>query len=250
MGKINEQLDALFMAWKPEKNIEHFVKDGLMLKSKDRNIDVDAEWLKLSRRILFLLKDQPQKENERCCQDSRTWTEDENNSGLYGTLFSRIANLFYGLSQITTDKDRQVWYGELDDIKVRNHFNTIPFGFMECKKEPGDTTIDNKELTMVMERDKNFINAEIDIINPNIIVCCGAPQYGFMINKYGKENLHEYGYGNKNQKNLQYYPDKNIVILYVEHPSVVAKDNEYYDISMNNFREFLKSEDGKKFLGE
>lgn len=250
MESINAQLDKLFEKWQKEQNLEFFVKDGLMRKIGKTDSVLENEWINSSRRILFLLKDQNQK-NGKWSEDSRDWiTTNEDTANIKQRFIHNIANLFYGLSHITTDENCQVLYDELNEEKVKTHFNTAPFAFVESKKEPGTTYINNKILRTCMLRDKDFISKELEILKPNIIVCCGSEQYNFIINLFGKETLRGYGYDGKYYKNLQYSAEKNVVILYVEHPSKPCKQNSYYDISMQNFRDFLKSEDGKKFTNK
>ena len=70
MGKYDNQLESLFNDWiKASKKDEYcerrdinnniiFTYDGLMYKP-DLSIDVEDEWEKENKRIMFLLKDQP-----------------------------------------------------------------------------------------------------------------------------------------------------------------------------------------------
>jgi len=245
MGKINEQLDALFVEWKKkyeENGISAFSEDGIMYKrEKDINA-LEDEWQNSSRRILFLLKDQNQ-HGGYDNRDTRKWLINDEGINMKERFFHNLANLFYGLSHITTDELEQVWYGDLNEEQVVEHFYTAPFAFMEAKKEPGGPNVKNKKIKESMNRDKGFISKEIGILNPNIIVCCGGEQFDFMIKLYGKENLVEY-------KNIFYLSKTNTIIMYAYHPSYRISPEKHYEDIMHWFRVFLNSEDGKKFLGK
>lgn len=94
------------------------------------------------------------------------------------------------------------------------------------------------------ERDAAFLSKEIEILNPNILVCCGGPIFDFAIKMYGKYDLHDYGING----NLKYAVQKNIVLIYCEHPAKRFMHSEtFYDVTMDLFRVFLKTEDGKTF---
>lgn len=248
MGTINSQLDALFEKW--SKVRMPFVYDGILYK-RDNSINIEKEWLSSNRRVLFLLKDQNQfgkHEND----DARRWILDsDKTANIKQRFIHKIANLVYGYSNIT--QNNPIPYESLNNEEVKACFNVIPFALMECKKQPGGSRVTDKVLSDCMENDKDFIVEEIEILNPNIIVCCGGVQFDFMINLFGKDNLIGYGYGNDLWKNLMYSRKHNLVILYAGHPSSRGKYSSYYDYyenNMHNFREFLNSEDGKRFLGE
>lgn len=239
---INQQLDNLFEKW--SQSCKHFIKDGLMLKP-DPIIDVDDVWLHAERRIAFLLKDQNQGTREHWSEDARLWPLHE--GWPKGQLFHIIANSFYGLSHIDHEEYNQVWFGELDNTKVIDYFNRNPFAFIECKKEPGESRLKDSTLRyyLTQEPHASFLSKELELLNPNIIVCYGGPIFDFCINLYGKENLHDYGYNG----NLKYDKKKNIVIIYCEHPAKPLTNKEkYHNITMDPFREFVKTNEGKHFL--
>ena len=239
---INQQLDTLFEGW--SRSCDHFIKVGLMLKP-DATIDVNKAWINSERRIAFLLKDQNQGKGEHWDEDSRLWPRCE--GWPKGQLFQIIANSFYGLSHIDSEDYNQVWFGELNHSKVIDFFNRNPFAFIECKKEPGGSTLNDSNLRqyLTQEPHSTFLSKEIEILNPNIIVCCGGPIFDYCINLFGKENLNDYGHNG----NLKYNKDRNTVILYCEHPAKPRTNKQrYHDVTMDCFREFVKTEDGRTFI--
>ena len=241
-SSITTKLDELFAEW--QLSCSHFVKDGIMLKP-DTSIDVEEAWLHSERRIAFLLKDQNQGIGEHWDDDARLWPLYE--GWPRGQMFHIIANTFYGLSHIDIEDYNQFWYGELDPNKVIEHFNHYPFAFIECKKEPGGARLDDLTLRQYLttKPHSTFLSKEIEILNPNIIVCCGGPIFDFCINLFGIENLRDYGYNG----NLKYCKSKNLIILYCEHPAKPHTNKQrYHEVTMDLLREFIKTEDGKCFL--
>ena len=83
MGKYDNQLESLFSDWiKASKKDEYherrdindniiFTYDGLMY-TPDLSIDVEDDWEKENKRIMFLLKDQPSDWSD----DARKWLKD------------------------------------------------------------------------------------------------------------------------------------------------------------------------------
>ena len=79
---FNEELDKLFDQWIAKSEEENelreggtgkviFTRDGLLEKN-DPSIDVYQDWVNASRRILFILKDQPTEWSD----DARLWLKD------------------------------------------------------------------------------------------------------------------------------------------------------------------------------
>lgn len=244
-NSLTYRLEKLFDDWKPFCNF--FVKDGLMLKP-NKQIDVEEAWIYSERKIAFLLKDQNQSEGKgsHWDDDCRLWLDKEDQLP-QGQLFEIIANLFYGLGHIDEEEFNQVWFSELKHERVIDYFNHSPFAFIECKKEPGDSKLNNSTLRHYLQDEphSSFLSKELEILSPNIIVCCGGPIFAYCINLYGKEKLRDYGYNG----NLKYNKERNIVILYCEHPAKPCTNKEnYHNTTLDNFREFIKTEDGKYFL--
>lgn len=243
MGSLNIALDKLFDQWKSTYECP-FVKDGLMLKN-EQTIDVENLWLHSKRRIAFLVKDQNQGKGEHWDDDARLWLRNDwRTQELKRPMFRNIANLFYGLSHASAEEYAQIWYGELNPDKVKEYFNHFPFAFIECKKVPGYPSLKDRELGEYLQRDSAFLSKEIEILNPNILVCCGGPIFDFVVNMYGKCALHNHGING----NLKYAVEKNTVLVYCEHPAKrFMRSGTFYDVAMDLFRVFLKTEDGKMF---
>ena len=169
MEDYNLRLDKeVFPKWKAElKEKEEaplldtngepiFTCDGIMWKNNVSKEELYNSWEKSDRRILFLLKDQPSKTND----DTRFWLKDvpddsedkrklkSKNRNLEVQFLCRIANLHWGLSKVNRDEEEQWWLPEIKMHfdKQKEFFNTQPFAFVECKKQPGSTKLATKVL--------------------------------------------------------------------------------------------------------
>lgn len=257
-NNYNQRLDELFRRWMgslSEEEQQLFCKDGLLIKSDRPSEFVDEQWGKARRRVLFLLKDKNTPDGD----DIRLWLVDErngkNNRRLAGGGVGRtgflpnLARLLYGL--LVTEKDMRMGFEEVKKSRmgeVRTIWNTEPFGFVESKKLAGYSSVSSKMVTDAMERDEAFLKEEIDILRPNIIVCCDADdsQFDFVTLRYfaGKEaEKIEYAYPDANMKPccLWYYPTNGVVVIKSYHPSRLGKaDWMIYERVISPFHELVK----------
>ncbi len=232
MKNYNEKLDALFKEWE-SKSIEAgdgvISKDGLMRKL---NADVNELWDKSPKKIMFLMKDQPNGWGD----DTRNWLilPDENcnakrNKEARSTFLKRLALLLYGFAYNKLD------YWSIDEKEAVKCWNEMPFAFVEAKKQNGRTNVKDEEMKLYIEKYKDFLLKEIAILSPNIIVCCGAPQYDFALNiLYDKEDLECI------DKNVYFDKTKNVLIIYSAHPSCRGSHADFYAGVMCHYAKFLE----------
>ena len=231
----NEQLNTLFEQWKmnyDEADKDKFCKDGLMLTPDNPNPNnlsyVDELWEKSERRIMFLLKDSPDGGQD----DIRRWlVEHEECRNLTGGRVGRtgflpnIAMMLYGL--MITKKGYRLGYKEVSETKmdeIKKMWNTTPFALVESKKLAGCPNVKDKEVANAIKQDAAFLKKEMDVLKPNIIVCCGKPQFTFVTESYLKGKEHEeFGdpsYPDKrNCGCLWYYPKERIAVIKSHHPT-------------------------------
>lgn len=256
--RYNNLLDELFKRWMMELSDEQkllFCKDGLMVKAEQPFDFVDEKWEKSERRIMFLLKDKNTPDGD----DTRLWLIDQkngvNNRRLSGGNVGRtgflpnIARLFYGL--LNTNTNYRVTFDEVKKSKkeeVIKVWNVEPFAFIETKKLAGYSSVSHEEMQMALEHDKAFLKEEIDILRPNIIVCCDADdsQFDFITQRYftgiEAEKI-EYAYPDAKMKKccLWYYPTKKVAVIKSYHPSRLGKaDWMIFERVISPFHELVK----------
>jgi hypothetical protein len=239
MANYNEQLNDLFREWKKEseKNNEPaFCCDGLMYKCKSgdpkNEVDeplVDELWDKSKKRIMFLMKD-PKEDSG----DSRTWINDGGVRYVTLKLFKVLAYWLYGLSNAKNGKT-----ADLETItyeKLVDCFNKIPFAYIESKKQAGKSSVKDAVLSSYISRYRDYLIKQIEILNPNVIICCGKPQYDFVLQLFsGAEKIDD---------NIFYHKEKQKLIFNSYHPSyyrgVWNYPETFYKDLMEKYAKFLE----------
>ena len=258
MGKtINQQLNALFEKWKDERKYDSafFVSDGLVYKYNKKwaiekesdsvvgsvaDIFIDELWKFSSLRIAFLLKDTPDHWND----DIRQWLLLDTNDGehtrtLFGGKVSKtgflpnIARILFGLAGI-----KELKYADFDDFKRKYNeriietWNTLPFAVVETKKIAGTPSVSIGEIKKYLRTDGYLLKEELDILQPNIIICtCAEPQFKFVTEEYlGSEEISEedkilyrYPQAESVECCLWYYRKKGVVVIKSYHPTYRGK---------------------------
>lgn len=187
--------DTLFKVWKaynekkPLRNKINgkmvceksaFISDGVLRLPEDRH----NKWDESSYpKVLFIIKDQYQDakdNNNRWDEDIRDWLvckdRGEKNLNLKPVdgrtcIFRQLGRWQYGVYRIFAE-DNFVPYEEVTDEVIKNHIKDNPLAIMEAKKQPGGSNLDERVLKEYIERDKYFIKREIEILDPDIIICC------------------------------------------------------------------------------
>lgn len=255
MTNYNSQLDNIFARWieRSEQNDEPreegygriiFTKDGLMEKN-DSQIDISKAWSESKRRVMFLLKDQPTKDGD----DSRLWLRDiegekpqsrknkENCRALKSRFIHNIANIFWGLWNATPDNLCTIEQLNQSQEYVKQCFNTNPFAFVECKKQGGGPQISDKTLLHYLNSYGDLLKEEIELLDPNIIVCTNTQIYDFVRNLYGNDFESINGH---NSLTIDVKHKKIILCSY--HPSARRDKDTIYEGVMDHFRAYLQSD--------
>lgn len=257
--KYNSELNRLFDKWIDASKVNNewqskdhviFTKDGIL--EKNEPIDIEASWHNSRKRILFIIKDQPTKWSDdvrwwlkdRDEDDEKSVTRKRSNRELKPRFLRNIANVLWGLYTIDNPKDCDYSKAHESFDDVKQCFNTIPFALMESKKQGGKTSISNTKLKNYLDRYKDFLRKELDILSPNIIVCTNNLIYSFVINYYNEKNpnsplhiLTEEGHNS-----IRIHPESQTLIFSSFHPSAPMSYAKFYDGVMNHYRAFLQSE--------
>lgn len=251
-----KELENLFDKWsqkiKENGDGEYFTKDGILRKNNLTEAQLEQNWFSSEKRVLFLLKDQNQigwKGNE----DIRDWLKDVEsdteknriqkyeNRNLNSSFIKNIAYLLWGLTK--TNHECDWWYDEITQHieEVKTFFNTQPFALVECKKMPGGGELDDNVLRKHLTDYGCFLKKEINILDPNIIVCTSQYIYDFVVNNlYDTNELISLSL--EKHKSLRIHQPSKTLIFCSYHPSTFWKSKDFvYEGVMYHYREFLKS---------
>lgn len=259
MIDYNEQLEYLFKDWKREasksenKCDKFFVKDGLMYKSTP--LGIQESWHNAPMRVAFLLKDQPQSYDPNGVywdDDCRHWLKDKSRVRNFADpVFRRLSYLLWGLINIRPNIDCK--YEHASWTNLSKCFETIPFAYINTKKQPGGGSLDEKIEQDYLDRFGSYLHQELDILNPNVFVCFSQKVYHWLTHSYASAQTGLI----KISGNVYYLPEKNIVILYVIHPSTTVYNNNdlddksyYEDFAIKEYRNFINTLYGEEFLSK
>lgn len=250
MKNYNEQLDELFVRWE-EKAKENghtgFCTDGLMYRGENWEKKVEQKiyygksegeednlWMNAKKRILFLLKDT---NNNPDCHNR------EFRPGASGSILLHHKNIAYWLFGILSLNEKNI-APDFDNIDFWNDvfpvFDTVPFAIVNCKKESGGSTITNEKLSEHIGLYADFIKEEIEILNPDIIICGGGSS---KIKDFVKEKIYTDIEKIDDSNNWIYYSKRNNkVVIDSYHPSywqIKGGSKSIYETMMSKYKEFL-----------
>lgn len=271
---IGDELETLFKEWKDRLGT-HFTKDGVMYRNGKTNEQVEQEWFASPIRVAFLLKDQNQGKDGTWDEDINLWLKDVDwedikkrdnwnasanaNRNIKGKFWKNIAYILWGLVKADNNDDRCFSEIKKRHNEVKDFFNSQPFALIECKKEPGISYLDTKILCHHLDTYGDLLNKELDILHPNIIVCCGGSSeiFKFITKTYykdkdpipfGGEYVLEDGTDLGFKTQLCYYPDDNVVVIDSFHPKDRKGDWLIFDRVLSPFRSFMNSGYASNFL--
>lgn len=250
--RILEKDGGVFARWKAHDKFTEgnpkgaFVYDGL-IQTPDRDEEVvDQQWKQSNIRIAFIVKDNNQRKagSPENYWDSYVYKwcieQPDNTLPLNQPFFRNIANILYGITHIhKEDVSYQNIVDKLDDVKLC--FASTAFAIIESKKQPGIQSIKDKDLSKNLDVFGHFLYEELDILQPNILVCMGGPIYKHLIKRYSADDL--VACGGDNNVNIYYVRSKNIVFMYSGHPSRRwNKSPDVYNGVIHWFRKFANTE--------
>ena len=269
-GKLNDLFEEWMASYPADVAKNKFCPDGLVAKYLD-GYDVNIKWEESQRKIMFLLKDCPDewrydtrrllvgyedKEDSLINAQNTRNLKSPRKDGRGDTGFIKnIATIFHGLYYMTEEnKGIELTNDAKDHDKSCKTFNEVPFAFIECKKIAGTTYCPTNSLNVAMEEDKDFLAKEIDILKPNMIVCCDKEGNIFNnIVKYyfngavpDEDSRWDYEYSLENgtkcgfRCKLYYYKEKGILLFDSYHPTSLGKDGwKIYENVFSPFRQFF-----------
>lgn len=219
---VNQQLDKLCM--------EHFqdrayVADGIFYGS-----NADA-WNSTHPKVLFALK-QPNSD-DLLGEDYREYDFDTCiGEQVWRELFSRL----YGIMH--TDASGFPEYEQATEAKaLKEAFTRYPFAAINTIKDMGKGTSSTGELKKQALQNLEFLQKQLEVLQPDIIVCCGSGVFD-IVNQAVQPSIESNGNW------LKYNPVRNIIFFDTYHP---GKPNagkvlrEAYEKPLEEYCQFLKA---------
>lgn len=239
-----ERLNALFEEWLlpdekyyyeinkkndnvPKYNPKAFVKDGIINEESYKRQD---------KKILFVLKEAYLSEINNEDHDMRKWLKLDDDKNVNNILnkshatWRRIIEWTYGIrhsdENTAAEFPDELFTGRKDDIKrsAAEIFGTI--AVMNIKKSYGRRRSNSTELKKNAYKFRTQLKKEIEIISPDIIVCCGTK--AMLDEVYSGDMLNAL--------------NGRIIVIDTCHPAKWAKKKDKYNAVVNAYRQALKGE--------
>ena len=193
----------------------------------------DNLWNEQTIKPILLTKDHNHwGENEGV--DNRTETGLKNDSDGVDFFHIKYLTLLYGLSKINKNGDYPSFAEASNaDNYLKNFHHDAAVVRINAKKIAGGSECPYQLLDMYISHDKDFIIRQINLYQPNVIVCCDSteelkknPILRFLLEEY--DNPIRIIYEDEEYNFLYYSPKYNIIIIHEWHPSRVMSPELYY----------------------
>lgn len=149
---MKEMEKQLFETWKKDRAYDSFLEDGLF---------DEQEWKKQAVKILYVLKEANwENGNTDLCEYLLS-----EKSSTYWKTWNNIVRWTQAL------RGGGPYQYEVTKRDKTNCLRTI--AALNIKKVGGDGRADDKEISQFGKRDAAFINRQIELYQPDIIICCG-----------------------------------------------------------------------------
>jgi len=153
---IRSQEDALFKKWRRHHGVD-FVADGVVS---------EQHYGASKPKVLFLLKEPNDPGPCRC--DLRTYLLD----GARQPSWTNVARWTEGIQKLDVDIPwSELSNDAMTDARRQKALRSIVA--VNIKKTPGGFTSDHKELKRVAVQDARFLEEQLTLYTPDLIVCCG-----------------------------------------------------------------------------
>ena len=230
-------LEDLFIVWQAEQAKEKEYKiDKVDIRSFSRDGFVDEKmWVSSflnEKRVLYIARE-ANATGQRLVDDGSFYLKDEESSRKK-RIFQRIIAIQNIIkARLDGNIKNEYTYSDFNEIKKQ-------IAFMNINKRGGSSSTDFKQLNKYAEKYKEFIKREIEIINPDYIICCGSywqiidHVYDYFKSKKEWENR------KKSEPDIDMYYKLNIKgkivpAFNVFHPSAIKRNQEYVDLINNIF---------------
>ncbi|MEQ9089533.1 MAG: hypothetical protein RIE52_00500 [Balneola sp.] len=164
MQSYESEIETLFNEWKqkePHSTNKNFIEDGI--------ID-PVRWEKSETKVLFILREAYLEEGEtegfNLVKNLREEEHEKKGKSTWRNLAKWAALL---TESITWDEKKDL---PKDWFKYQEAF--LSTALINVKKSGGEKTTDIEEIKSIAKEEKELLSRQIEIINPDIICCCGV----------------------------------------------------------------------------
>lgn len=250
-----EKLNALHKEWKGRLGTD-YTFDGVMYHEGETEEETVRKWFDSPKRVAILLKDQHQfnKNGETWDEPINLWfknvKEDANwkpeevahwnngaaaNRELKSRFVKNIACIVWGLTKI--EKGAEWTYADVtaNIEEVKKYVNTQPFALVECKKYPGGPACSNTILIQHLNNYGDLLKRELELLNPNMIVCTSGIIYERVLKMYPEDEL----VAIPEHNHVTYHQKSGTLIFCSYHPSARKSNATIYEYVMTLYRAFL-----------
>ena len=199
---MTKELDELFTEWakKGRHQGQLFNRDGI--------VD-EKEWNEVNKKILFLNKEAYHKEQIYC--ETYDLAEDLYKNGPWNNIWHRVAE--WARAVLLTEKNRIPSYQRLKPEEANMYLRKI--AVMNIKKSDGNPSSKYSDLCDYAKEDSSELMRELEIIDPDIIVCGYTFDYLNIVLGSKGESIDKTS--NYNENYHYKWRDKTIIDYY--HPS-------------------------------
>ena len=230
-------LEELFYAWREQQKKE--------TGYRNKQIDIDSfsidgivdekiwqSQIYTGKKVLYIARE-ANATGQKFADEGRFYLRDEE-SASKKRLFQRIMamqNII--ISRLDGNIKNEYTYTDFNENKKQ-------IAFMNINKRGGASSADLIKLNDYAEKYKQYIKREIEIINPDYIICCGSywqiidHVYDYFKSKKEWENR------KKSEPDIDMYYKLNIKgkivpAINVYHPAAIKRNHEYVDLINNAF---------------
>lgn len=224
MNDINQKINSFFDRFEKvmkSDGLSDYYRDGLLY----RNGDETQIWNNSKYKICILLKEPPQP------YDARYYYKVNSNFG------HRIAAWVSGINlhdngDCLASSFENVYSKTKESRNLREYgFQNNALAIVNLKKTMGGPSAVKSEIVDIVSKYSLQIKEELDILNPNIIICGGKLVFDLAVGNI----FNDIKYDIINADKLFYYKSKKMILINNYHPSARTSNKKIYESVLDSF---------------
>jgi len=217
---ITDDENRLFEKWKKDRN--KFVADGVVDETAYNESDI---------KILFILKEV---NSEDGGWDLREYLRDRNERT---QTWNNITRWVIGIRNLN---ENLCWKGsEIEEIPTEKRIQTLrSICAINLKKSPGGHTTDEKKLADVAKNDREYLNEQLSLYDPDLTICCGTIVKNLFHELVRFEKPIDWRSTTRGIDYHEYKRDKYVISY--SHPEARVQDNLLYYGLLDAIREIYR----------